>query len=102
MLRNLTVEVEGADSELYEVTASVPLPELKCGDTGHTYVVLALAEGNAAEPASFTCELKFQVSYCGAAVEVCGAFPFGHSTEVYVFVGFPACVSYCARHMMPL
>ncbi|CAM9245016.1 unnamed protein product, partial [Sphacelaria rigidula] len=60
MLRNLTVEVEGADSELYEVTASVPLPELKCGDTGHTYVVLALAEGNAAEPASFTCELKFQ------------------------------------------
>lgn len=60
MLRNLTVEVEGSDPDLYEVTASVPLPELKCGDTGHTYVLLTIAEGNAAEPAAFTCELKFQ------------------------------------------
>lgn len=68
MLRNLTVEVEGGDSDVYEVTASVPLPELKCSDTGHTYVVLALAEGSVAEPASFSCELKFQVSYCGAVL----------------------------------
>lgn len=70
MLRNLTVEVEGSDPDLYEVTASVPLPELKCGDTGHTYVLLTIAEGNAAEPAAFTCELKFQVKH-GRNVERC-------------------------------
>ncbi|CAM9907161.1 unnamed protein product [Ectocarpus sp. 12 AP-2014] len=60
MLRNVTVEVEQSDPDLYEVEASVALPELKCGDTGHAYVVLKLAEGNAAEPAAFSCELKFQ------------------------------------------
>ncbi|CAM9848650.1 unnamed protein product, partial [Ectocarpus fasciculatus] len=44
MLRNVTVEVEQSDPDLYEVDASVALPELKCGDTGHAYVVLKLAE----------------------------------------------------------
>lgn len=61
MLRKVVVEVEQSDPDLYEVVNSVPLPELKCGDTGHAYVVLKLVEGNAAEPAAFSCELKFQV-----------------------------------------
>lgn len=61
MLRKVMVEVEGSDPDVYEVTESVMLPELKCGDTGHAYVVLKLAEGSAAEPSAFTCELKFQV-----------------------------------------
>eukprot|EP00752_Nemacystus_decipiens_P002202 g2095.t1 len=60
MLRKVVVEVEQSDPDLYEVVNSVPLPELKCGDTGHAYVVLKLVEGNAAEPAAFSCELKFQ------------------------------------------
>lgn len=61
MLRKVVVEVEQSDPDLYEVANSVPLAELKCGDTGHAYVVLKLTEGNAAEPAAFSCELKFQV-----------------------------------------
>lgn len=61
MLRNVSVEVDGSEPDVYEVSQSVALPELKCGDTGHAYVVLALAEGTAAEPAAFSCELKFQV-----------------------------------------
>lgn len=61
MLRAVTVEVEEEDSDLYEIESSVALKELKCGDTGHAFVVLKLLEGNAAEPATFSCELKFQV-----------------------------------------
>lgn len=61
MLRKVFVEVEQSDPDLYEVEKSVALPELKCGDTGHAYVVLKLVDGNAAEPAAFSCELKFQV-----------------------------------------
>ncbi|CAM9626678.1 unnamed protein product [Scytosiphon promiscuus] len=60
MLRKVFVEVEQSDPDLYEVEKSVALPELKCGDTGHAYVVLKLMDGNAAEPAAFSCELKFQ------------------------------------------
>ncbi|CAM9903178.1 unnamed protein product, partial [Laminaria digitata] len=60
MLRNVTVEVEQGDPDVYEVTQTVALPELKCGETGHSYVVLALAEGGTAEPSVFSCELKFQ------------------------------------------
>lgn len=75
MLRNVSVELEGSDPELYEVATSIALPELKCGDTGHAYVVLALAEGNTAEPSAFSCELKFQVCLreC-VSVSVCLAF----------------------------
>lgn len=65
MLRKVVVEVEQSDPDLYEVVNSVPLPELKCGDTGHAYVVLKLVEGNAVEPAAFSCELKFQVGGAG-------------------------------------
>lgn len=61
MLRKVMVEVEGSDPDVYEVTDSVMLPELKCGDTGHAYVVLKLVEGSPVEPSAFTCELKFQV-----------------------------------------
>lgn len=68
MLRNVTVELEGSDPELYEVSKSIALPELKYGDTGHTFVVLALAECNVAEPAAFNCELKFEVSFCQSGI----------------------------------
>ena len=34
MLRNVTVEVEQGDPDVYEVTRTVALPELKCGETG--------------------------------------------------------------------
>ena len=61
MLRDVTVEVEGSEPDVYTVVESVMLRELKCGDTGHAYVVLEIAEGTAAEPAAFSCELKFQV-----------------------------------------
>lgn len=63
MLRKVFVEIEQSDPDLYEVEKSVALPELKCGDTGHAYVVLKLMDGNAAEPAAFSCELKFQVRH---------------------------------------
>lgn len=61
MLRRVMVEVEGSEPEFYQVSKTIALPELKCGDTGHAYVLLSMAQGNSAEPAAFTCELKFQV-----------------------------------------
>lgn len=68
MLRNVTVEVQESDPNVYEVTESVMLPELKCGDTGHAYVVLEAVEAGAAEPAAFSCELKFQVRCDGGII----------------------------------
>eukprot|EP00904_Undaria_pinnatifida_P003330 jgi/Undpi1/12999/HiC_scaffold_7.g02663.m1 len=60
MLRNVTVEIEQGEPDVYEVTQTIALPELKCGETGHSYVVLAPVEGGMAEPSVFSCELKFQ------------------------------------------
>lgn len=91
MLRNVTVEVEQGDPDVYEVTQTVALPELKCGETGHSYVVLALAEGGTAEPSVFSCELKFQVR-CSCC---CGGFVVDRGDRFVVAAATPVCICRC-------
>ncbi|CAM9136613.1 unnamed protein product [Discosporangium mesarthrocarpum] len=60
MLRNVTVEAKESEPEAYVVSQSIPLHTLKYGQTGHSYVVLGRQMDQPIEPASFTCELKFE------------------------------------------
>ena len=86
MLRNVTVEIEQGEPDVYEVTQTIALPELKCGETGHSYVVLAPVEGGMAEPSVFSCELKFQVGvpYCGGVERPLN--PFGAPKPLPILV----------------
>jgi len=60
-LHEITVHVEASDPDLYSVKSDRALPALSYQSTGSCYVVLARAPGLGIVPASFSCEMKFQV-----------------------------------------
>ena len=62
LLKNLTVEVEGADG--YEVTSYLPLEELSYGTPGKSYCLLELPDEDDICATTLSCQMKFIVHDC--------------------------------------
>jgi coatomer protein complex subunit gamma len=60
-LLNVRVQLENVPSDLYKVTAVVPLPKLACGSPGSTYVLLQRELGAPITHESMECQLHFNV-----------------------------------------
>ena len=61
MLKDCMVHVSGSDPELYATQSEVPIAELPYGNPGACFVILERDVSRPITPATFACELKFNV-----------------------------------------